>query len=262
MNGSLVALIRLNLSKQIASRLPLIALLGCLLLAGLPYYIQLLSLRQNGFSRVSLDFGLSLITWASVLAGTVIGSTSIPEEVESKSILSIIAHPISRLTFFLGQLIGNGLTLSISVTLWVASLGLSLKLLGASFSVPHLICCLSAILMSSLMCLTIASTASIRCSPPLAGVIAVALYTIGGLSSDFVQSILAEDRDNHYLSDAVLFLKKVLPQFDYFDVQPVVVHHYINLPLPQFCLGLAVYTFAWIAFLILVAEILLAKKDY
>ncbi len=96
-------------------------------------------------------------------------------------------------------------------------------------------------------------------SPPLAGVLGVFLYFVGGLSQSFISFFLVEDRESPAVAMLARGLKMVMPHFDLFRVKNAVVY---TLPLePAYLLSITGYALAWMLLFVLLAERVFARKD-
>ncbi|MDO8525498.1 MAG: ABC transporter permease subunit [Candidatus Omnitrophota bacterium] len=75
---------------------------------------------EKGFERYFREVGISFAYIFSVIIAVVFASRQIPQEIETKTIYPILAHPVSRGEFILGKFLG---ALSISVISWTLFYG-------------------------------------------------------------------------------------------------------------------------------------------
>ena len=93
---------------------------------------------QKGFERYFREIGISFSFIFSILIAVVFSSRQIPQEVETKTIYPILAHPVTRREFILGKFAG-GLAISIaSFTLFYGTILVSFFIRG-DFASPALL---------------------------------------------------------------------------------------------------------------------------
>ena len=73
---------------------------------------------QAGFERYFREIAISFTYMFSVLIAVVFASRQIPQEIESKTIYPILAHPVSRAEFILGKFLGVLIISAVSFTLF------------------------------------------------------------------------------------------------------------------------------------------------
>lgn len=91
------------------------------------FSIALSDLSFGEQSRITLNFGLTAIHISSVVLSIFIGSSLVLKELKNRTIMTLLARPLSRSTFILGKFLG---LLMVIVSLL---LGLSLVLFGIMF---------------------------------------------------------------------------------------------------------------------------------
>ncbi|MFA6321056.1 MAG: ABC transporter permease [Candidatus Omnitrophota bacterium] len=94
---------------------------------------------QKGFERYFREVGISFAYIFSVIIAIVFAARQIPQEVESKTIYPILAHPVSRGEFILGKFAGVLLVSVISFTLFYITILASFFLRGDFSSPPFLL---------------------------------------------------------------------------------------------------------------------------
>jgi len=93
---------------------------------------------ERGFGRYFKEIGISLAYIFSVIIAVIFASRQIPQEIESKTIYPILAHPVSRTEFILGKFAGVFLIAAMSFTLFYATFIASFLLRG-DLSTPPLL---------------------------------------------------------------------------------------------------------------------------
>ncbi len=94
---------------------------------------------QQGFERYFREIGISFAYIFSVIIAVLFASRQIPQEVETKTIYPILAHPVSRAEFILGKFLGVLLISVISFSLFYIAILASFFIRGDFSSPPMLL---------------------------------------------------------------------------------------------------------------------------
>lgn len=257
---AVLSIAKLILQQRLRAKLPFVPLLLGILGGVAPFYIQLLSLNQGGFSRLSQDVVIGLLSFACFFIATGLGSASLASEIEKKQIFALLSRPMSRLSLIVGHFLGNLSLVAATAALVTCTLSISLYSMGADFRPVNVACAGYACFLAGSVTLALATLCSTRCSPPLTAVICTFVWSVGGLSEHFIEFVLEGDRNNHLMSQFVSVLKAVLPQFDLFNLQQAAVHNLLIEP--GYSLALTAYSLVWTLFLLLLAELSLSRRDF
>jgi ABC-type transport system involved in multi-copper enzyme maturation permease subunit len=124
--------------------------------------------------RLTIDLGLSGISWLGLLVVLLVGTSLVAKELERRTIFNLLSRPISRPSYLVGKWAG------LSATLWVVALGIGLGLAalvaarGDARFVPGV---LQAVVLTGLE-LTVMTSLAVLCSA-LSTPVLSALYTLG-----------------------------------------------------------------------------------
>ncbi len=251
-------LAKLYLLEQIRRQAHLITLFLAVILLMLPAYINSFSLGLSSFERVAKDFGLTLINYYAVALAIYLGVTAVSSDVERRTLYPLLARPIPRWAYLMGKFVGVMVVMLSSVLVLSLALMLSVAALSKFADGQILVVALCYGLESSVLaaaCIFFSTFAS----PPLAGVLGVFLYFVGGLSTSFINFFLVEDRGSPAAAMLARLLKMVMPHFDLFRVKNAVVY---TLPLPpEYLASIVVYGLAWMVLFLLLAERVFSRKD-
>lgn len=251
-------LAKLYLLEQIRRQAHLVTLFLGVVLLMLPAYINSFSMGLSAFERVSKDFGLTLINFYAVGMAIFLGVTAVASDVERRTLYPLLARPIPRWAYLMGKFVGVLVVLLASVLVLSTALMLSIASLSKFADGQLLVVALCYGLEASVLaaaCIFFSTFAS----PPLAGVLGVFLYFVGGLSTSFINFFLIEDRGSPAAAALARGLKVVMPHFDLFRVKNAVVY---TLPLqPAYLASITVYGLAWMLLFLLLAERVFARKD-
>lgn len=231
--------------------------LGAILLV-LPAYVNAFSLGVSAFERVSKDFGITLITYFGVGLTLLLASSSIPKDLENRSVYPILARPINRLEYVLGHLVAILALVALSLMFLGISLTISLSALSRTLDLKVFVALIALFgQLSIIAALTIA--VSTVASPALAGTAGAFIYLIGSLPGAFIRFFLVEDRQSAFSSMLATALKAVLPNLSIFQLKDAVVHNvaYSGAYLPS----ISLYAVLWVLISLVLAAILFGRKD-
>ena len=253
-----MALAKLYFLGSMRRQAHLATLFLAVVLLMLPAYVNTFSLGLNAFERVSKDFGLTLITYFSVGMTLLLSSTSVPRDIESRSVHPILARPIYRAEYILAHLLAIWGLLFWSLLFLAVALIVALAGLTHSLDLSLLLAVGSLFLQLSIVAsLTVAlSTVS---SPALAGTAGAFIYLVGSLPAAFIRFFLVEDRGGGISSNLASFIKAALPNLSLFNLKEAVVHdisfNWLYIP------SIALYALIWNAVAVVFAAYLFGKKD-
>lgn len=251
-------LAKLYLLGSVRRQVHLATLFMAVILLMLPAYINSFSLGVDAFDRVAKDFGLTIISYFSVVMAIMLGSSSVPKELETRSLYPILARPISRGGYLTAHFLALMVALGASLLFLGGSFSLSMAAMTKSFD-PNILqgtyaCFLQAIVVGA-VCLAF----SVRCSPALAGTVGAAAFLIGSLSDAFIRFFLVEDRGSALSAALAKALKAALPDLSLFNIKDPMIHG-LAIP-PGYMLSISYYAIIWVILLILAARLAFQKVD-
>lgn len=172
--------------------------------------------------KVVKDLGLALVELAGVLTAALIGVGLIAREVERRSILSLLAKPLPRWEFVVGQYLG----LLVTIVAGVALLGLALwaVLAFTGGSDPHLVVALVMIAAELALVAAVALFfSSFSSSAVVSTVLTAGVFVAGQLSAD-LRSFKDVAGVSGWVAHVAAAIGWALPDFSRFDVKGPVVH--------------------------------------
>lgn len=203
------------------------------------------TLALDGGERLIKNLGLSTISFFGLLVAMFIGVSLIPQEVESKTIYTIVSQGVLRWQFILGKFLGLVLTVYVNIALMAVMLfgilgyyaATTDKVGGTAFFWMF-----AAILMQLLEMLIVVAIAILFSSfstPILSAVLTGCVYIIGHMTNDFWDYIrLQSEKEGTEVYCA--FLKVIYylcPHLDMLNLKKQAIHYEV--------LGLASATFPW-----------------
>lgn len=247
---SLLSLTRLYLIGSLHQQTHLATLFLGVVLFMLPAYINAFSLGVDAFETVTKDFGLLLIGYFIVGMAILLGSTSVPNDRQTRGIYPILARPISRTVFLSSHLLAVVVLLAGSVIFLGSCLCISAGVMVRHFDTTLFIALYGSFLQAALIgaaCLAF----SVRISPTASGTLGAILFFVGQLSSDFFGLWLP--------SPVAEIAKASLPDLSLLALKDPVVHG-LSIDL-MYLLSVSLYALGWAVVLLLLAKVAFEEVD-
>ena len=171
--------------------------------------------------RVTIDLGLGGVALFGFLLIALLGTRMVHKEIDSKTILMILAKPIRRGEFILGKFFGLiavvGVSLIGMTILLAGILALSRYSFDATLLIASYYAFLELVIVAAVAMLLTAFT-----SPVLATFFLLGLFIVGHLSSSLIDlAQMLPSPATGYLLKGLFF---ILPRFDLFSFTLEVVH--------------------------------------
>ncbi len=207
--------------------------------------------------KITKDIGLAAISFFGLLIAIFVGSRLLYEEIEKKTIYTIISKPVKRWEFLIGKYFGLLLVIAAVVSIMTVWVYLVLWVTTKSFDI-NLLLAIAYIFLQLMLVTAIALFFSTFTTPIMSGLITFMLYFTGHLTRDLLA--LAEMGKSAMLSFIMYTVYFILPNLSNFNIKGEVVH---NLPLdPPSLLYALTYGLLYTTFLLFISAFLFQKKDF
>ncbi|MFH1738709.1 MAG: ABC transporter permease subunit [bacterium] len=216
--------IAFNTQKEaIRNKVFYIILLFVLLL--LASSILLASLALGEQDRVVKHLGLSAINVFGLLLAAFVGVNLVYEELDKRTVYTIIATGVSRSQFILGKFLGLLLTVISNVVLMAIVLCILLTVMPGCKVTPSLIYAIFLFLFEMMVITAIAVLFSSFSTPVLSAVLTFICYIIGHLSEDLLEfATRLHDQGSIFLSHVLTWLYYILPNLEIYNIKNQVVY--------------------------------------
>jgi ABC-type transport system involved in multi-copper enzyme maturation permease subunit len=207
--------------------------------------------------RILQDVGLAAIRVFSVAIAVFVGVGLIHQEVDRRTIYTILSKPVSRAEFLLGKYLGLMATLLLLLVVMASAFVAVSVASGAPLSAGHA-SALVLIVGEVAVMVAIATLFSSFTTPMLASLFSAGLFVSGHLSRDLRHLGAQSDLDVVRHVSAVLY--RVLPDLESFNLTLHAVH---GLPIGASDVVLPlVYATGYTALLLLAAVALFERRDF
>lgn len=210
--------------------------------------------------KMFLDFGLAVMSILSLIVTVFVGTGLINKEVEKRTILMLIAKPVSRNEFIVGKYLG----LSTVITLCVAAMSTIyltfLQINNISYSATSIIINGIFLILQLSLVGAIAITMSVFTGSILATALTFALYLMGNITQELLQ--LARISDNLALQRITQGLYLLLPDLSRLNLKNEVVYGLSALPDAATLFINAGYSLLYSVMLLALAVLFFSFKEF
>jgi ABC-type transport system involved in multi-copper enzyme maturation permease subunit len=214
-------------------------------------------------ARVASDVGLWAMSVCGSLTAVLLGLFLLYNEVQRRTVHTIVSKPIERWEFVVGKWLGMALVLSVLVGLFAVAMVAMMAIRGGGVSTAII----QATLLAWMEVLTVAAIAiffSSFSTPFLAGIFSLAMWLIGRLTPDIENATKAA---SSWIGVTARVALEVTPDFDLFSPSGRViqdVHHSIHGDFVSWgFVGVAsLHAIGWIVGLLALACLLFQRRDF
>ncbi len=206
--------------------------------------------------RIVRDLGLSAIAVFSLLIGVIVGTRLVYDEIQRKTIYTILPKPVRRWQFILGKYLGISSAL-VLVVIFLAAGFLVYSLVFGYPVTPGFGPALLLTLLELLLVAAIAITFSTFTTPIGSGVFTFAIFFLGHFTHDLIA--FGEMSQSALFRQLARVFYYVLPNLSYFNAKSEFVH---NLPITADWITFAVsYCLFYVLVLLSIAVIVFERRD-
>lgn len=246
-----------------------------------------LSFTQLGFRQdmtVVKSLGLFVILLAGFVISLILCVSLIPNEVERRTIYTILSKPVKRYEFVVGKFLGGIMTLFINVALMGAVFIIMIAVKTAFSTVevapqvsagaaaaqslkpqlfdPSLVLGVVMIYFQFLLLSAVVMLFSVFLTPTVNFFASAAVYIVGSAAPVW-QSMASKDSTAPALVKAVYKVVHIIvPNFDYFNIQNKLIHpHHEVRSMPLYVTEIMVYAILFSVVMMTIAVLLFEKKE-
>lgn len=219
--------------------------------------VVLATLSYVEVNEILQDMGMGAIRFFSAGIAIFVGIGLVHNEVDRRTIFTILSKPVSRAEFLVGKWAGLTFTVWLQLGLMTGAFAIVSMLAGAPLVGDHFVA-LGLVGLELMVLVAIATLFSAFTTPMLAAFFTVGLWVIGHLTRDLQALGLQSDADG--VSSMATFLFLVMPDFEVFNKTLEAVH---GLPIPGSEIGLAtLYALGYTACTLILAVMVFSRRDF
>ncbi len=259
MNPSRVFVIATNVFREVIRDrvLYLIAFFVVLLVAA-AVLLREVSVGSDG--KILLDLSLAAIELLGLVVAIFVGTGLVNKEIEKRTVLVLMAKPISRAEFILGKHLGLAAVLAVLVAAMTVINLVILNVRQVPYSLPSLLLTALYQFFELSLIVAVALLFGVFTSSLLATLLTFAVYLMGHLSRDLVA--LGKLSENSQLQQLTQSLYLLLPDLSRLDLKNQAVYGLQLLPTAIDLLSNALYGAVYTGLLLTIAVLIFARRQF
>jgi ABC-type transport system involved in multi-copper enzyme maturation permease subunit len=206
--------------------------------------------------KVSLDFGLGVLTLSCVGIAIFMGSTLISKEVESRTIYMALSRPISRSSFLIGRVLGMIWFLLLN-SLLLGGIVIALFCYFGGEVESLIVWTILYIFIESVMTLLIVVNFSMVTNPVMSVVYTICIYATGHALPKTLELRLVET--NPILENFISLYGTIFPNFHKLNIRSFVLYEQF-LP-SQYLVQSFLYGLCYSLFLLVISVFLFKRRN-
>lgn len=210
--------------------------------------------------KIFLDFGLAAMSVLGLIVAIFVGTGLVNKEIEKRTVLVLIAKPISHSEFITGKHLGLSAVLAALITAMTVIYLLLLQSSQIDYPLGSIL--LAAVYLFLQLCLitAIAITLGVFTSSVLATMLSFGVYFMGNLSQDLVA--FGRLSKNPGLESLTRNLYLVLPDLSRLDLKNQAIYGTEALPNPLTLLTNASYGLIYTVLVLAIATIIFSQREF
>ncbi|MEL7352378.1 MAG: ABC transporter permease [Cyanobacteria bacterium P01_A01_bin.116] len=210
--------------------------------------------------KMILDTGLAAINILSLFVVVFIGTGLINKEIEKKTVLVLIAKPVSRLEFILGKHLGLSLVMAVLISsLTALMLGL-LTLSNVPYELNLMLLAVLFMFLEMVLLTAAAMMFGVTTSTVLATLMTLAIFAVGHETRNILALDKIAESENFRRVAEGLFL--VLPDLERLNLKNEIANGFVSPPSGGGLLENAVYGLIYTALLLTVTVTVFERRQF
>lgn len=210
--------------------------------------------------KMFLDLGLAVMNVLSLIIAVFVGTGLINKEIEKRTILMLIAKPVSLNEFIVGKYFGLSAVLTLIVFAMSAIHVIFLQLNNISYSATSIVINSIFLIFQLSLISAIAITWSVFTGSILATALTFAVYLMGNITQDLLK--LARISENPGLQRITQGLYLLLPDLSRLDFKNEAVYGLSALPDTTTLFINAGYSLVYSAMLLALAVFIFSRREF
>lgn len=228
---------------------------GIVLLVSFPFFKEISVGTEN---KIFVDFGLGLMGIIGLVVIVFIGTSLINKEIEKRTILVLIAKPVTRTEFLLGKHLGLSAVLGLMLLAMSAIYFALLTLRQIQFPFGSILLAIVFLFFELCVLTAVALFFGSFTNTLLATFLTAAVYVMGHLSKDVLQ--LGEISKNTNIKNVTQALYLVLPDLGRLDLKNLAVYGILPGVSDLFLNGF--YALGYVVLLLAFANLIFSRRQF
>ncbi|MGP1383294.1 MAG: ABC transporter permease [Thainema sp.] len=235
-------------------------LVGLFAIVFLLALLLLPSVAASTEDKILLDVGLAGITLIGLVVSVFVGTGLINKEIEKRTVLVLLAKPVSRSEFILGKHLGLTAVIAVLLALMAAIYLGGLYWQNIAFPLESIAISLLFLLLELSLIIAVALLFGSTMSSLLASLLTFAIYLVGHFSQDLVRlGQLSEQADIQRITNSIYL---ILPDLSRLDLKNLAVYGMDALPSTANLLLNVAYGFLYMIVLLCLSTLIFLRRQF
>jgi ABC-type transport system involved in multi-copper enzyme maturation permease subunit len=208
-------------------------------------------------NKIVADFGLASMVAFSLLVVLLVGSGMVHKEIDKRTIITLLAKPITRLEFLVGKSLGLLATITVMIAAMTALFLLAIALTRTEFRAAYLVS-IALSLVEMIVVVSVAMFFSSFTGSMLTSLFTLAVFVAGHTLRDLQAFAIAMENTPIRIGSTVV--RYILPDLELFNIRNAAVH---GLPVAAtHVLWSLLYGLSYAAALMGLAAIIFRRREF
>lgn len=210
--------------------------------------------------KIFLDFGLAAMSILGLIVAVFVGTGLVNKEIEKKTVLVLIAKPISRVEFIVGKHLGLSAVLALLIAVMTTIYLALLQFSKITYDLGSILLAALFLFFQLSLITAVAITFGVFTSSVLATLLSFGIYLMGNFSQDLVElSRLSKNPGFQRLTQG-LYL--ILPDLSRLDLKNQAVYGNELLPNSLTLIANAGYGLLYTMLLLAIAILIFSRREF
>lgn len=210
--------------------------------------------------KIFLDFGLAAMSVLGLIVAVFVGTGLVNKEIEKRTVLVLIAKPISPAEFIAGKHLGLSAVLAVLVAAMTAINLALLQVSNISYPLGSLLLAALYLFFQLSLITAVALALGVFTSSVLATLLSFGIYLMGNFSQDLVE--LGRLSRNPGFQRLTQGLYLILPDLSRLDLKNQAVYGAELLPTPLTLIANAGYGLLYTVLLLAIAILIFSRREF
>ncbi len=210
--------------------------------------------------KMFLDFALAAMNLLGLVVAIFVGTGLINKEIEKRTVLVLIAKPISRAELIVGKYLGLLTLLAVLITAMTIITFVFLLFSQVSYSVASVLIAVLFLFLQLSLITSVAITLGVFTSSLLATVLTFAVYLMGNISQDVLK--LGRLSSKHGIETFTQALYLILPDLSRLDVKNDAIYGLAALPNSMTLISNIGYGLLYSLMLLAIAILIFSQREF
>lgn len=210
--------------------------------------------------KIFLDFGLAAMNVLGLIVAVFVGTGLVSKEIEKRTVLALIAKPISCAEFIIAKHLGLSSVLALLVAVMTVIYLALLQFQGITYSLVSILLASVFLFLQLSLITAFALALGVFTSSVLATLLTFGVYLVGNFSQDLVN--IGRISKNPGFERVTQTLYLILPDLSRLDLKNLAVYGTQLLPSPLTLIANAGYGVVYIVLVLAIAILVFARREF